>query len=139
MGAHRISAAELPPRPVASVPSLRRHKPTNQAVVTVRLSNGGTHLWAPQQRQPATPWEAEIDRLMRQQVTTLETAERKRLYDKVQELVAHNLPMIFLVSPNILVGAKTSLGNFRPAVLDPHTLWNVEELFWRGKRTSGTP
>ena len=61
------------------------------------------------------------------------------LYDKVQELVAINLPMIFLVSPNVLVGAKTSLGNFRPAVLDPHTLWNVEELFWRGKRTSGTP
>jgi len=109
------------------------------AEMNVWLSNGGTHLWAPQQSQPATPWEAEIDRLMRQQVSTLDPAARKRLYDRVQELVAQNLPMIFLVSPNVLVGAKTSLGNFRPAVLEHHTLWNVEELFWRGKRTSGTP
>jgi hypothetical protein len=49
----------------------------------------------------------------------------------VQELVAENLPLIPLVSPNVLVGAKTALGNFRPAILDPTVLWNVDELFWR--------
>jgi hypothetical protein len=35
------------------------------------------------------------------------------------------------VSPNVLVGAKNGLANFRPVVLDHHLLWNVEELFWR--------
>jgi len=107
--------------------------------MNVWLSSGATHLWSPEQSRPATPWEAEIDALMRRQLTTLDPTARKKLYDKVQELVAQQLPFIFLVSPNVLVGADKALGNFRPAVLDPHTLWNVEELFWRQKRSSGTP
>jgi hypothetical protein len=28
------------------------------------------------------------------------------------------------------VGAKQGLGNFRPAVMEPYALWNVEELYW---------
>ena len=109
------------------------------AEMNVWLSSGGQHLWSPEQSRPATPWEAEIDSLMQRQLTTLDASTRKRLYDRVQELVAHNLPMIFLASPNVLVGANKGLGNFRPAVLDPHTLWNVEELFWRQKRSRATP
>jgi peptide/nickel transport system substrate-binding protein len=107
--------------------------------MNVWLSSGATHLWHPQQPQPSTPWEAEIDTAMRRQLTTLDPAARKRLYDRVQELVAQHLPFIFLVSPNVLVGADRGLGNFRPAILDHHTLWNVEELFWRQKRSSGAP
>jgi hypothetical protein len=34
-----------------------------------------------------------------------------------------------LVSPNVLVGAKVRVHNFKPAILDSHTLWNSEELF----------
>ena len=49
----------------------------------------------------------------------------------LQELVVENLPMIPLVSPNILVGAKKGLGNFRPALLDDYVLWNIEELYWK--------
>ena len=109
------------------------------AEMNVWLSSGGQHLWNPGQSRPSTAWEAEIDTLMRRQLTTVDAIERKRLYDRVQVLVAENLPLIFLVSPNVLVGAHRSLGNFRPAVLDHHTLWNVEELFWRQKRSSGTP
>jgi peptide/nickel transport system substrate-binding protein len=109
------------------------------AEMNVWLSSGGTHLWNPEQSRPATAWEAEIDTLMRRQLTTLEVTERKRLYDRVQALVAENLPLIFLAGPNVLVGAQKALGNFRPAVLDHQTLWNVEELFWRQKRSSGTP
>jgi len=100
------------------------------AEMNVWLSSGGSHLWHLNQSQPATPWEAEIDDLMRRQLVTLASGERKRLYDRVQALVAEHLPVIGLVSPNILVGAKTGLGNFRPAILDHPTLWNVDELFW---------
>jgi hypothetical protein len=39
--------------------------------------------------------------------------------------------MIFLASPDILVAAKKSIGNFRPAVLEPYVLWNVEQLYQR--------
>ena len=102
--------------------------------MNVWLSSGATHLWRPGQKVPATPWEAEIDSLMREQIRTRDGQRRKRLYDRVQQLVADNLPIISLVSPNVLVGATTGLANFRPTVLDHPALWNLEELFWRGRR-----
>ena len=108
--------------------------------MNVWLSSGGSHLWNPGQKQPMTPWEAEIDRLMRQQMTTLDHAERKRLYDRVQQIAAENLPLICLASPDILVAARKNLGNFQPAVVDHYTLWNAEQLYWRqpsGARARG--
>ena len=109
--------------------------------MNVWLSHGGSHLWNPSQSQPMTAWESEIDRLMRQQMITLDPAARKRLYDRVQEIAAENLPLICLASPNILVAARKDLGNFQPAILDHYTLWNVEQLYWRhsaGARHSGS-
>jgi peptide/nickel transport system substrate-binding protein len=109
------------------------------AEMNVWLSSGGFHLWHLGQRQPATPWEEEIDRLMQQQLTTLDVLRRKRLYDRVQVLVAENLPITALVSPSVLVGVKKGLGNFRPAVLGDYALWNAEELFWLERRSGATP
>ncbi len=100
--------------------------------MNVWLSSGGTHLWNPSQTHPATAWEAEIDRLMEQQLTAPSYEQRKRSYDRVQEILADQQPMIFLASPDILVGAKNSVGNFHPAVLEPYVLWNVEQLYWKG-------
>jgi peptide/nickel transport system substrate-binding protein len=101
--------------------------------MNVWLSSGATHLWDLSRGHPATAWQAEIDRLMTEQLMTLNYKERKRAYDRVQQLVTENLPLICLVSPNILVGAKKSLGNFRPANLNDFTLWNVEQLFFRNE------
>ncbi len=99
--------------------------------MNVWLSSGPTHLWHLGQSAPATPWEKEIDELMRRQLVTRDPQERKRLYDRVQALVAENLPLIPLVSPHVLVGTREGLGNFRPAILDHYVLWNPDELFWR--------
>ena len=99
--------------------------------LNVWLSRGATHLWNPQQAHPATPWEAEIDRLLETQLTATSFQKRKMLYDRVQEILAENQPMIFLASPDILVGAKKVIGNFHPAVLEPYVLWNVEQLYRR--------
>jgi peptide/nickel transport system substrate-binding protein len=95
------------------------------------LSSGETHLWDLGEAKPATPWEAEVDELMEAQMTTPDYSERKRLYDRVQDLTTRNLPFIFLLSPNILVGAQTSVGNFRPGVLEPYALWNADQLYLR--------
>ncbi len=92
-------------------------------------SSGPTHVWAPSQQQPGSDWEAEIDRLMRQQMATEGYGARKRLYDQVQEIEARETPIVSLLSPNVLVVARRGVGNFRPAVLDHYTLWNAEELF----------
>jgi peptide/nickel transport system substrate-binding protein len=99
------------------------------AEMNVWISSGATHLWNPSQKEPATEWEREVDGLMRQQLVTLDYSRRKKLYDRVQEIVAENVPMIFLTSPNVLVAARRNLGNFSPAVLDHHTLWNADRLY----------
>jgi peptide/nickel transport system substrate-binding protein len=99
--------------------------------LNVWLSSGGMHLWNPAQKHAATEWEAEIDRLMEQQLTATNNAQRKKLYDRVQEILVQRQPMIFLASPDILVGAKKNIGNFHPAVLEPYVLWNAEQLYRR--------
>ena len=99
--------------------------------MNVWLSSGGTHLWNPSQAHPATSWESEIDRLMEEQLTVTSYEQRKKLYDRVQEILAEFQPMIFLASPDILVAARNTIGNFHPAVLEPYVLWNVEQLYVR--------
>ena len=99
--------------------------------MNVWLSSGSSHLWHLGESQPASDWEREIDRLMEEQMTTMDYHKRKQLYDRVQQLIAENLPFIFLATPNILVGAKPQVGNFHPAVLDHYTLWNAEQLYLR--------
>jgi peptide/nickel transport system substrate-binding protein len=101
------------------------------ADLNVWLSSGGTHLWNPSQAHPATTWEAEIDSLMEQQLETPVYNQRKKYFDRVQEILADQQPMVFLASPHILAGAKNSIGNFHPAVLEPYVLWNVEQLYLR--------
>ncbi|HEY7191347.1 MAG TPA: ABC transporter substrate-binding protein [Vicinamibacterales bacterium] len=105
--------------------------------MNVWMSSGSNHLWHLGQSSPATPWEAEIDRLMQQQLATLDVRERKRLYDRVQAIIAEQQPFIFLATPNVLVGARSDLANFQPSVLDPYTLWNVEQLYFKPQGPSG--
>lgn len=114
----------------AAIMSLGGGDADPNAEMNVWLSRGGTHLWNPEQKQPATGWEAEIDHLMKKQAETLNYPARKRLFDRLQEIEAEQLPIISLVSPNLLVAAKPGLGNFRPSVLDHYTLWNCEYLYW---------
>ncbi len=97
--------------------------------MNVWLSGGGTHLWHLGESKPATEWEAQIDQYMQKQMVQLKYKERKHLYDQVQEAVAANVPFVFLATPDILIGAKKGVGNFQPAILDPNTLWNVEQLY----------
>jgi peptide/nickel transport system substrate-binding protein len=98
--------------------------------MNVLMSNGQNHFWHLGQKTPATPWEAELDQLMQKQLVTLNYQQRKKIYDRVQEILAQQLPMVYLASPNILVGAQENLGNFHPAIIEQYTFWNAEELFW---------
>lgn len=115
----------------AAVMGLGGGDPDPNPEMNVWLSSGATHLWHLNEIHPATNWEREIDQLMQQQMVTLQYDKRKQLYDRVQQLIAENLPFVFLAAPDILVGAKGDLGNFHPAVLDDNSLWNADELYWR--------
>ncbi len=99
--------------------------------INVWTSNGSTHVWDLESKHVQMSWQKEIDHLMQQQMVMLDYEQRKRMYDRVQQLVWENLPVICLVSPNVLVGATEKLENFHPAILSDYTLWNAEELFLR--------
>jgi peptide/nickel transport system substrate-binding protein len=93
------------------------------------LSSSAMHQWNPNQIKPATPWEAEIDRLTRQQSSTLDENRRKKLFDRVQQIVWDEAPLLYLVNRNALVAAARSLHNAEPSVLRPNILWNAERLW----------
>ena len=97
--------------------------------MNIWMSNGDDHLWNLGESHPATAWEAEIDGLMQKQMSTFNTAERHRLYNRIQQIETEQVPMVFLIAPNLLVARSERLHNFQPAVLDSHTLWNAEELY----------
>jgi peptide/nickel transport system substrate-binding protein len=98
--------------------------------MNVWLAGGSLHLWN-LNGTAQNSWEEEIDRLMRSQMTVLDRSERKRMYDRVQQLVAEHLPFICLASPHVLVGASDRLGNLHPSILSPYALWNSESLHFR--------
>ncbi len=99
--------------------------------LNVLSSNGSAHVWSLKQGAPSPAWQREIDQLMQEQLTVIDHQRRKLIYDQVQHLVLDNLPVIYLISPDILVGARNRIGNFHPAILDNYTLWNGDQLFIR--------
>jgi peptide/nickel transport system substrate-binding protein len=96
--------------------------------MNVWLSSGTHHAWNPEQAKPATAWEAEIDRLAQLQHATNGAAARKRAFDRMQEILAEEAAIIFLVHPDVLVAVSTSLHNVMPSLLPPHLYWNIEYL-----------
>jgi len=101
--------------------------------MNVWLSSAPQHQWNPEQAAPETPWEAEIDRLMRAQASALDPKKRKASFDRVQEIVSEEAPFLYLVNRNALVAASGALHNVQPSVLRPQVFWNVEWLYLDGK------
>jgi peptide/nickel transport system substrate-binding protein len=98
------------------------------AQMNLWLSSAENHQWNPRQKTPATPWEAEIDRLMRAQASTSDLRQRKSAVDRVQEIVWQQQPFIYLVNKDALAAVSTRLRNVHPSVLRPQIYWNIDEL-----------
>lgn len=79
-------------------------------------SSGNLHLWHPNQKEPATPWEAEIDQELAAGARELDIELRRTHYWKIQEILHRELPMIQLVRQQRFVAAKTYLADYNPTV-----------------------
>jgi peptide/nickel transport system substrate-binding protein len=101
--------------------------------MNVWLSSSENHQWNPQQKTPETPWEAEIDRLMRVQASTSDAKKRKEAFDRVQEIVVEQEPFIFLINKNALSAVAMTVRGAAPVILSPQTFWNAEWLTVSGK------
>ena len=96
--------------------------------MNVWLSSGSSHAWNPNQKTPASGWEAEVDKLMRQQGSEIDVNKRKTAFDRVQEIAAQQLPIIYLINKHTLAATSPKLRNLKPAILPPNLIWNIEEL-----------
>ncbi len=104
--------------------------------MNVWLSSSDEHQWNPRQKTPATAWEAEIDRLMRAQASALDDKTRKRYFDRVQEIVADQVPFIYLVNKNALMGVSPLLQGVVPVATRPQTYWNIERIRFSVEKAS---
>lgn len=80
------------------------------------LSSGNLHLWQPNQPEPATAWEAEIDREMGLGAREIDVEKRKQHYWRIQEILNEELPLIQLVLQQRYIVYKSYLSNFNPTV-----------------------
>ncbi|MEM8997361.1 MAG: ABC transporter substrate-binding protein [Acidobacteriota bacterium] len=99
--------------------------------LNVWLSSGDSHLWRLNGDGPDSPWQERLDALLAEQMTELDVDRRRLLLMEIQREVATGAPFLFLVAPNVLVGAKEHLGNFRPVAVASSPAWNADYLFWR--------
>jgi peptide/nickel transport system substrate-binding protein len=97
-------------------------------VMNVWLSSGPQHPWWPSEKSPATPWEARIDDLEREQASSGSREVRKRAFDEVQRIVVEEEPVIYLVNPDYLYAVAPRLRGVKASVAPPQVWWNVEWL-----------
>jgi peptide/nickel transport system substrate-binding protein len=92
------------------------------------LSSAENHQWNPSQKVPETAWEAQVDKLMRAQASTLNENKRKKYFDEVQQIVWEQEPFIYLVNRDALSAVSPLVQNVHPAVLRPQVYWNIDQL-----------
>jgi peptide/nickel transport system substrate-binding protein len=97
-------------------------------LMNVLLSSASNHPWNPSEKAPETSWEAEIDRLMLAQAATADYHSRKQSFDRVQEILREQAPIIYLLHPNALSAVSRSVAGVKPTAFFPHTFWDIDHL-----------
>ena len=94
--------------------------------INVWHSSENLHLWYPNQPQPATDWEAEIDGLYIRASQELDRSERIALYHRAQEIVAENVPLIYTTHSERLTAVRNVFANMTPTL---YGLWDIRHLY----------
>jgi peptide/nickel transport system substrate-binding protein len=91
-------------------------------------SSGSLHMWYPKEPSPATPWEAEVDRLFTLASLTVNQNRRKEYYDKYQAIVAEQVPFVYTVIPTAYVAVRNRFGNIKYTAFGG-PFWNFPVIF----------
>ena len=89
-------------------------------------SSEDLHLWNPNQAQPATEWEAEIDDLYVRGSQELDHDRRVDIYHRAQEVAAENVPIVYTTLSERLSAVRNVFGNTTPTL---YGLWDVRYLY----------
>lgn len=98
----------------------------------VWLSDGRLHLFnqrTPQEgKAKILPWEKDLDYLYTQGALATKFEDRKKYYDKYQEIAYREKPFIYIYSPVIIVAIRKKFKNIYPSSLSGIT-HNIEEIY----------
>ncbi|MDE0604535.1 MAG: ABC transporter substrate-binding protein [bacterium] len=94
--------------------------------MTVWHSGEGLHLWHPNQPEPATDWEAEIDELYIAGSKELDHEQRVQHYWDAQAIVAENVPLIYTTQGERLGAVRNVFGNTTPTL---YGYWDLRYLY----------
>ena len=94
--------------------------------ITLWHSGEGLHLWYPNQPEPATDWEAELDKIYIKASQELDRDRRVEYYHRAQEIVAENLPLIYTTQSERLSATRNVFGNTTPTL---YGLWDIRYLY----------
>ena len=102
--------------------------PDPSELMNVLLSSASNHPWNPSEKTPETAWEAEIDRLMLAQAGTADYRVRKKNFDRVQEIMREQEPVVYLLHPNSLSAISRQVSGAKATAFFPHTFWDAEHI-----------
>ena len=91
-------------------------------------SSGRMHMWFPNQKEPSTPWEAQIDKLFADGIRELDPRKCRAIYFQWQDIVAQEQPFIFTAAPERLTALRNQYGNIFPSPLGG-VLHNIQEVY----------
>lgn len=101
----------------------------------VWLSDGRLHMFnmrlPDEGKDKILPWEKELDECFTKGALATKFEDRKKYYDKYQEIVHKYKPFIYIYSPVIIYAIRDKFKNIYPSGLNG-IIYNIEEIY-RGK------
>lgn len=94
----------------------------------VWTSSGNMHQWYPYEAKPDTPWEAEIDKIYREGAQEMNETKRRAMYDRWQQIVGEQQPLVYTVTPDSLYALRNKYGNVKNTPGTPLD-WNTDEWY----------
>ena len=98
----------------------------------VWTSSGSLHMFnmrnGENQINDRLDWEKELDKIFEEGALKLSFAERKPLYDRYQEIIYEENPIIYLYSPTRITAIRKKIRNIFPTSLSG-LLYNLDEIY----------
>jgi peptide/nickel transport system substrate-binding protein len=102
---------------------------------TIWSTTGSLHMFNQKPQQGIEPidgqvfadWEKQLEQLFIAGARELDTNKRKEIYNRTQDIIADNLPFIYLVTPYSLGAVRNTITPIQFSALGG-AFWNIEEL-----------
>ena len=95
----------------------------------VYRSSGLTHYWNIKQPKPETEAEARIDRLVTENVSTNDMAERLRSWHEIEDALNRECFVEWLPTLVYKVPIRNRFGNLHPSIIPHRIIWNIDRVF----------